>query len=128
MRTTILIDKNGNLINPPITAKLPVIDPYSGMTLFNNQITLSFYNDIKFINNDIYVPDPDSVVILGLSGTVTFQAKAVADSPYWTDLANPTIDISSNDWLPFYGIAELVNPICTGITGANYILLTIDKN
>lgn len=128
MRTTILIDKTGALVNAPITAKLPLIDPHTGMTLFNNQITLSFYDDIKLVNNILYVPDPDSVVTTGLSGTVTFQAKAVADSPYWTDLTNPTVDISTNDWIPFYGIAESINAICAGVTGANYILLTIDKS
>lgn len=130
MRLNILIDKNGTFLNPGQNNLINAspVDGDAGSTLLSNQITLCFYNQIQQLSNGLYVPVKSSVIKTGLSGTVTVKAFPADDAPYSVAI-NPsgTIDISNSCILLISGIIEALDITCTGITGAEYINILVDR-
>ncbi len=130
MRINILLTSAGTYVNP----KKPLINysPLNGessSTLFYNQITLEFYNQIKLNPSGLYTPDNTSIITSGLSGTVQVEVWASSNSPYPIDLAtSDIIDVSSACMIQWTGITEELDLTCTGITGANYINVLLDRN
>jgi hypothetical protein len=131
MRTNILLAANGTLLNPNqnnfiITSS---INGNAGYTQFQNQITACFYNQVTQLDNGLYVPLKSSVIKAGLSGTIQIKAFAADDAPYATDITpTDSINIASTCILQFYGVVESLNITCTGITGAAFINLLIDRS
>lgn len=130
MRLNILIDKTGVFLNPGQNNLINAspIDGDAGSTLLNNQITLCFYDEIEQLTNGQYVPIKSSVVKTGLSGIVSFKAFPADDAPYSVAI-NPSgsIDISNSCILLISGIIEALDVTCTGVTGANYINILVDR-
>lgn len=124
---SILINKDGVLQNPNDNS-LPLLSGANSI-LFNNEISLTFYNEIEIDNlTGLKVPKKSSVVKTGLSGTVDISALPEPDSPYSVPLENPTIDISTSCWIGFKGLATEIIATCTGVTGANYINITVYRS
>lgn len=133
MRISILIDKNGNYINPtkqpnliPLTNTMN--DSATGMSLFNNQISLEFYGGVITQGNIQTYPDPKTVITSGLSGTVTVSIMSSANAPYATTLSTPTINIANTCALQWTGITALINLVCANIVGCNYINVLLDRS
>lgn len=124
---SILINKDGVLQNPNDN-NLPLLNGANGI-LFNNEISLTFYNEIETDPaTKLKVPKKSSVVKTGLSGTVEISALPEEDSPYSVPLDTATIDISTSCWLGFKGLATQILATCTGVTGANYINITVYRS
>lgn len=130
MRLNILINKSGTFLNPGQNNLINAspVDGDAGSTLLSNQITLCFYNQIQQLSNGSYVPVKSSVVKTGLSGTVTIKAFPADDAPYSVAI-NPSgaIDISNSCILLISGIIEALDITCTGVTGAEYINVLVDR-
>lgn len=129
MRTSILISKTGTLLNP--SQSLINYSPINGeaaSSLFFNQITVEFYTGIITLANGIKEPNTATAVTSGLSGTIQLKAWASAHSPYPVVLSPlDTIDVSNSCMLQWTGITQLLDVICSGITGANYINVLLDR-
>lgn len=124
---SILIDKDGVLINS-VGNSLPLLGGANNI-LFNTEVSFTFYDDIQQDNlTGLYIPDYNSAVKFGLSGTVVLYALPEEDSPYLVSLANATIDISQDCWIGFSGLATEIVAQCTGVTGANYINMTVFRS
>jgi hypothetical protein len=131
MRTNILLAADGTLLNPNQNyfIKTSPINGNAGYTQFQNQITACFYNEVTQLENGLYVPTKLTVIKTGLSGTIQIKAFAADDAPYSTDITpTDSINIASACILQFYGIVESLDITCTGITGAAYINLLVDRS
>jgi hypothetical protein len=130
MRTNILIRKDGTLVNPKQNNFIneSPINGSAASTLFNNQITLTFYDEIEELENGLFVPVKTSVKKSGLSGTVTFDILAAEDSPYPVSI-NPSssINIADSCVLLWYGITDALDITCETVVGAEYINILIDR-
>jgi len=132
MRLNVMIDKDGNFLNNNpnqnnflMSSSINGNAPYS---LFLNQLTVEFYNEIITLQNGLIVPDQTSVVKTGLSGTIQVMAFASPNAPYVVDLVTDNIDVSETCILQWQGITQALNVVCTSIVGANYINLLLDRN
>lgn len=126
MRTSILIDKNGNFVNG--TPDLSISDNIVGM-VFNNQISLEFVDKIIQHNNKNAIPDYNSVVTKNLNGSIEFTAKPTPYVPFNIQLENPVINITNGEaMLQFTGMCQSLQVTCRNVTGANYINIVLDRN
>lgn len=130
MRTNILISKTGTFLNEDQNQLIAAssINGNASYSLFLNQITLEFFDAVIESTNGLITPDNTSVVREGLSGTVQFSAWSSANSPYPITLTTDTIDVSTDCMLQWTGITQALEIVCTGISGANYINVLIDRN
>lgn len=130
MRTNILIDKTGTILNP-WTNDLILSSPATqeaNFSLGSNQVTLAFYTAIKTESNGLKTPDRTTKVMSGLTGTIQFAARPSEDSPYSVEIIpNDTIDISTDCILQWVGITEALDITATAVAGCEYINILVDR-
>lgn len=130
MRTPILIQANGTVLNAGqnILINYSPIDGSAASSLFQNQVTLEFYDEVIQLPNGLYEPVATSKVLTGLTGTIQFKAYSSANSPYPVDISpNDTIDISTSNILQWYGITNMLDIVATAVSGAAYVLILVDR-
>jgi len=136
MRLNVLIDKTGTFLNAGQNQFIAAsaINGSAAYSLFFNQITLEFFDEVT-TSGSIIVPVNSSVVRSGLSGTrersvwssVNSRSRSALNNSA-VDGASATIDVSTSCMLQWTGITQALDVVCTGISGANYINLLIDRN
>jgi len=129
MRINLLIDKNGNYMNPrpPLIWSSPITGE-SGSTLYSCQASLEFFNSIIKESNGLYVPDETTVVTNGLSGMLTFNLFPSKFSPYPVSVTSGNvIDISDTCTFQWTGVVDHINFIATSIVNCNYINVLLDR-
>lgn len=129
MRTNLLIDYLGNNINPEQNLiNASPVNGSAGSSLFTNQITLTFYNEIIQVPSGLYVPNKASVIKSGLSGNMVVTIWPADDAPYSVPIT-PTnnIDISNSCILQWKGLTNKLDLVCNDIVGAQYINVLLDR-
>jgi hypothetical protein len=129
---SILIDKNGNVINSTDNHLQPVNGNnlvYNTPTKSINQITMAFYNGIITLGNGYKVVDRTTKVTSGLSGTITIQAKSFEDMPYPINIENATnINIATTCIVPFFeGTLSSLVFTTAGLGGCEYVLVIVES-
>lgn len=127
---SILIDKDGNILNPGqnIIVKENNVNGNAEFCIFNHQLTLVFLDDIIINSAGYKFPDFNSVVTTSLSGSLEVLVYPDIRSPYPATLTpNNTINVAIENVRGWIGKAAKLEFIGTGITGANYINVMIDR-
>jgi hypothetical protein len=128
MRTSILINAAGAILNAKqnILINASPVNGQAASSLFQNQITLEFYNAVVQDSAGNYQPS-GAAVTAGLTGTISFTVYSSANSPYPVTLQNASIDISVANILQYYGITEALVPTATSVVGAAYCNILLDR-
>jgi hypothetical protein len=133
MRLNILIDKNGVILNPEENSFINAssVDGDASYSLINNQVSIECMNGIKTLSNGKKIPDYDTEVNTGLSGTLNISVYPSNHSPYAIPIQfnGGIINISAGgtSYLQWTGLTQSLKIVAAGITGCNYINLLIDR-
>lgn len=125
---SILIDKDGNYVNPEqsLIVSSPLTGESGGLSL-GHQITLEFFNEIKQSGN-LKIVDETSVVNTGLSGEITFAIYPSLYAPYAITIQpTSTLDISQECMLQWTGRTQRFDISAANIVGCNYIRIILDN-
>lgn len=130
MRTNILLDSLGNNVNPEQSLiNYSNVNGSAAFSLFTNQITLEFYNNIILSSGGLYEPDMANPILSGLSGNIVVSVWPSINAPYMVPITpNPNIDIANSCILQWFGLTNKINLVCNSIIGAQYINVLLDRN
>lgn len=129
MRTSILIDFLGDNVNPSQNLiNSSTINGSAGSSMFTNQITVEFYNEIILLSNGLYIPDMNNPINTGLSGNILVTIWPSINAPYPVPITpSGNIDISNSCILQWFGLTNKIKLTCNNILGAQYINVLLDR-
>ncbi len=131
MSNAILIDKDGNLMNPGSNIITPDSD-INGIPTFSlwwNQLSLECFDEIITQPSGLITADTTSVVKNpGLSGTLTFNIWPTTFAPNTVTISpSNVLDLSNAEILQWQGGSGELEIIAAGITGCNYINIILSR-